>query len=149
MNPTAGTLARCFLLGAATGGRSTSGIAALAWTAGRQDPAWLRSPVTRVVSALAASGELVGDKLPQAPSRLQPAALGGRLVSGGASGWLLSGRRGANPLVGAAAGVAGAVAGSFAGARWRGVAAERFGRDLPGALLEDAKVVAVALAATR
>jgi uncharacterized membrane protein len=64
--------------------------------------------VPRAVILLAAAGEVLGDKLPQAPARTAPAPLGGRIAAGALCGALLAGR------AGAASGAAAAFAGSFA-----------------------------------
>jgi uncharacterized membrane protein len=93
-----------------------------------------------------ALGELVVDKLPNAPSRKAPAGFGARIVTGGFSGAVLC--IGAGLTVwGALLGVIGAVVGTLGGyqARKRLVAATG-GRDLPIALLEDAAAVLGALA---
>ncbi len=90
--------------------------------------------------AVAAAGELVGDKLPSVPSRTAPGPLALRLAAGALCGHVLAGR------AGLAAGAAGAAAGSFAGQRARGLLSERTGKpDAVFAVAEDA--VAYALAA--
>src|SRR4051812_18908759 len=125
--------ARAAALGVSAGARSATPIAALALR--RRD--WVTG-----VTAAAAFGELVVDKLPSTPSRLQPSALAGRLVLGAlAGGWCARSR---NVAVVGPALVAGAaaLAGSYAGAAWR--------RHRPGfgpALAEDAVAVALALIA--
>jgi uncharacterized membrane protein len=89
--------------------------------------------------ALAAAGELVGDKLPSVPSRTAPGPLALRVAAGAFCGHVLGGRSG---LV---AGAAGAAAGSFAGQRARGELAERTGRpDAVFAVAEDALAYALA-----
>ena len=94
----------------------------------------------RAFLAVAAAGELVGDKLPSVPSRTAPGPLALRMAAGGLCGHALAGRPGL------AAGVAGAAVGSFAGQRSRGMLAERTGLpDWPFAVAEDA--VAYTLAA--
>jgi len=94
---------------------------------------------------LATAGELVADKLPWAPSRLEPGPLFGRAVSGAVCAVVLGGgRRGA--LLGAAGALAGAGAGAHARAALSGGGARS---DLPGALAEDAAAVALAWAVTR
>jgi uncharacterized membrane protein len=97
------------------------------------------------VLLLATAAELVGDKLPFAPSRLMPGALLGRAVSGAACSVVLGdGRRGA--LLGAA----GALAGAWTGARARAALSGGGARsDLPGALAEDAAALALAWLVTR
>lgn len=147
------TVLRAFLLGAATGGRSSAGPTAMAWTASAavraHDPLWLSSRLTRGATALLAAGEVVGDKLPATPSRLEPLRIGFRLVGGGAAGGLLGHRYGTSVVSAALAGVVGATIGSLAGARWRAFAADRSGSDLPGAFAEGAAVVALAVVAVR
>jgi uncharacterized membrane protein len=137
---------RALLLGLATGGRSTVGVSALALTTPRSR-SWLTGRWVRRTAGLAVVGELTGDKLPQSPSRLAPPGLAARLAGGAASGVLVA-RRGGNSwsaaVLAGLIGVAGAVAGALLGARWRSLAARRFGADWPGAALEDASWLAVA-----
>ena len=138
-------LLRAALLGLATGSRSTLGIAALAASADRVHP------VLRGAVLLASAGELTGDKLPQTPSRTEAPGLAARVVLGAVSAALLARRGGSSAAriaVAATAGSAGAVVGTYAGARWRAVAADRFGRDLPGAIAEDLAAVTLARYAT-
>jgi uncharacterized membrane protein len=107
---------------------------------------------TRRLAGTAAAGEFVGDKLPQAPSRLQPAGLAPRLVIGAVSGALLTHREGGSrnrAVLAGALGLLGATAGSRLGVSWRQVASRRFGKDLPGALIEDACWLAAAHYASR
>ena len=144
-------LTRATLLGLATGGRSTSALAALTLT-NSSSGGVLGSPWTRRLARLAATGELVGDKLPQTPSRLQPEGLAPRLAFGAAAGAILTNReggsRGRTALAGAL-GLLGAAAGSRLGASWRQVAGRQFGKDLPGALIEDACCAAAVRYASR
>ena len=84
-----------------------------------------------------ALGELVGDKLPTTPSRLAPPALGGRVLLGGTAAAAEARRDGHDPVLPALVGAACAVGAALLGARLRGVAAQRFGSDKPGAFLED------------
>jgi len=133
---------RSALLGAATGGRSTVGLTALALTSANTG-SWLTSRWMARAAALATAGELVGDKLPQVPSRLGPSGLVPRLLAGAVAGGTLAHREGRRPVGPALAGVAGAIAGAVLGTRWRGWAADRTlgGRlplGLPAAVVEDA-----------
>ncbi|HEX8092404.1 DUF4126 domain-containing protein [Jatrophihabitans sp.] len=142
-------LTRAALLGLATGARSTSGLAALALTtsSGILGNRWARR-----LSGVAAAGEFVGDKLPQTPSRLQPEGLAPRLILGAVTGALLTRREGGSrnrALQAGALGLLGATAGSQLGVSWRQLAARRFGRDVPGALIEDAWAAAAARYASR
>jgi len=145
------SLVRAALLGLATGGRSTSGLTALTLTnpssAGVLGNRW-----TRRLAAAAATGELLGDKLPRTPSRLQPEGLLPRLACGAAAGAILASRAGGGrgrATLAAGLGLLGAAAGSRLGASWRQLAARRFGHDLPGALIEDAWVLAAGRYASR
>jgi uncharacterized membrane protein len=86
------------LAGAATGLRSTVGMAALINAGASGLPRQLTGHVARVAASLGVVGELVADKLPSTPSRLEPAGLGGRLVLAAAAGAVLA--RGAkDPLL--------------------------------------------------
>lgn len=143
-------LARAALLGLATGGRSTAGLTALALTS--SSAGLLGSRWTRGLAGLATAGELVGDKLPQAPSRLQPVGLAPRLVFGTLAGAILAHREGSSrnrTALAGGLGLLGAAAGSRLGASWRQVAGQRFGADLPGALIEDACCAAAVHYASR
>jgi uncharacterized membrane protein len=71
------------LLGAASGLRSQIGVAAIAVRSDPSLPRILRQPWTRRVLAAAAVGELIADKLPGTPSRLEPTGIAARLILGG------------------------------------------------------------------
>lgn len=149
------------LIGVATGGRTSAGVAALAWTAPASDIT--RSSVTappkplalfqkrysKPVQTAALVGELVADKLPTTPSRLQPGPLLGRISTGSIAATALAQRHHEPIWPAAAAGGAGAAVGSWLGARWRGRAARRGRRDFGPAVLEDAVTLLVAVYATR
>jgi uncharacterized membrane protein len=134
-------LLRAAALGAASGSRSTAGVTAVALASRRGDPGPLASGLgsTRgtAVSGVLALGELVADKLPFVPSRLSPPALGGRVLLGGTAAAAEARRDGHDPVLPALVGAAGAVGAAVLAARLRGVAAQRFGSDKPGAFLED------------
>jgi uncharacterized membrane protein len=74
-------LGRAAALGAATGMRSTVALAALILRRNDGLPTSLRHPAARPAAVIADGGELVIDKLPMAPSRLEPPGLAGRVVS--------------------------------------------------------------------
>jgi len=97
-----------------------------------------RPRIARVLP-INAIGEILVDKLPWVPSRVQPAALVPRLLSGVATGSALY-RGGDRPAWrGALLGALGAWLGSFAGNRGRGYAAKATGQpDFIFALAEDA-----------
>jgi uncharacterized membrane protein len=144
-------ISRAVLVGLATGGRSTSGLAALALT-NKSSGGPLSNPWVGRLAATAAAGELVGDKLPQTPGRLQPQGLAPRLLFGGAAAAILAHREGGSARVtalAAALGVLGGAAGAQLGASWRQLAQRKLGSDLPGALIEDASWIAAAHYATR
>jgi uncharacterized membrane protein len=149
-------LARSILIGAATGGRSVTGLAALALAtppgAVDQPDAWLDREWVKALLVLAAAQELVLDKLPGTPSRLKPAGLAFRAVAGIAAGIIVARRaRGAEPTasVSAALGAgAAAVAGSWVGAQWRSWAAPRVGA-FGAAVIEDASVIGLAALTSR
>jgi uncharacterized membrane protein len=112
---------RAATLGFVTGLRSMTSFALLSWLkdddSDPQDPveAFLDYPAVRLITALLALGELVGDKLPIIPSRLSPGPLFGRLVIGALAGMSIC-HKARQPLAfGALLGAAGAGAGSFAG----------------------------------
>jgi uncharacterized membrane protein len=137
------------LAGAATGSRSLTGLAALTLAtpsdAGRQPDRTLGRPWVKAVAGLAATTEIALDKLPQAPSRLAPPGLAGRLAAAAASGVVIARR---TPGDGSPAQLAGCVAASL-GSRWRAWAAARLGHDWIGAGLEDAAAVTLATLAAR
>jgi uncharacterized membrane protein len=138
-------LIRVALLGGATGSRSSFGPAAVVLSS---RPGWASRRGVKIGFAAAAAAELVIDKLPSTPSRLQARGLIARAVSGAAAGALLTHSDGqAKPsalVVAAAVGSLTALAGAVVGASARGALARRTGRDLAGALAED--VIAAALA---
>jgi uncharacterized membrane protein len=148
---------RAFVIGVASGGRSTAGLAAIAATtptgsgSGQQPLAALSTAAGKRVTALMLLGELVADKLPSTPRRLAPPVLLSRVVTGGLAAWTLAQRQQAQPgrtVVAGVAGAAGAGLGSIVGLRWRDAAARRGSPDLPAALVEDVVVLGLAAAAT-
>jgi uncharacterized membrane protein len=117
-------LARSATLGFVAGLRSLMPLALLAEHLQEHGPDiadggwaidWLASPGAAVVLGLAALGELIGDKLPSTPSRLDPLPLAGRVVLGGTAGALASLAEGRSSDVGAAVASVGALAGSVLG----------------------------------
>jgi hypothetical protein len=90
---TAAPALRSFVLGAVTGMRSQLGVAVLAWSepaSGRDTRALrlLRSGPGRGLTGVGAAVELVADKLPSTPSRLEPQGLAFRLLAGAGVGAL-------------------------------------------------------------
>ncbi len=171
----AGLLARSALLGLAAGSRSSLGVAAPVLgralrsdaprAAGRNALADVdmadRAEVT--LSALAppprpgnlaallsvggVAGELVIDKLPSTPDRLEGGGLGARLVSGATGSVVLCRQEDATSFWPAVAGGLGAFAGAHGAAAWR-EAAPRWMPDWQAALIEDAVALGAAAAAT-
>lgn len=149
---------RAAALGVVTGMRSQLPTALLVWRESRgQLPTRIAGPA-RVVAArgatglmaLLAGGEVIGDKLPWTPSRLDTGPFLGRLAYGASAGWAIAAATCRSRVLGGAFGLAGAAAGSVLGARYRAYAAER--TDVPDvvwAVLEDAAAIAIGVAATR
>jgi uncharacterized membrane protein len=79
--PPLALLGRAAALGAATGMRSTVALAALILRRSDGLPAMLHRQAARSAAAIADAGELVMDKLPMTPSRLDPPGLTGRVLS--------------------------------------------------------------------
>ena len=144
-----GVLVRSALLGLVAGGRASLGVAVpvLVATRGRAGPG---ARLARAATRLAVLGELVGDVLPTATSRLEPPALIGRTVSGAAgAGWLAHLERRAPGVVVLAAltGAVGGLAGLVLGASWRQAALSStpaLQPDWHAAVLEDAVVLTTA-----
>lgn len=111
----------------------------------------LGSSVGRRAAYLAAVGELVVDKLPATPSRVEGGALVPRVVSGALAGATLAsatGVRGARLVLPVLAGGVGAWAGSWGGYLARRAAVERTGLPDPVvAVAEDLLAGGLALAA--
>jgi uncharacterized membrane protein len=97
------------LLGAASGSRGQLGVATVVARSDPSLPGIFRQPWTRRLFVAAAAGELVVDKLPTTPSRLEPAGIGGRLAMGALAGGLFARTRGAPWLPAAAIGAATAI----------------------------------------
>jgi len=136
------------LAGAATGLRSTTGIGALIETGSPGVPAPLTMPVGRAVAGLAVGGELVVDKLPNTPSRLEPPGLIARAVLGSTAGALIA-RASERPMVPAAAVAAlAAVASARIGHDLRVLASRRV-PPLAAAIAEDVVALALAVGAAR
>jgi uncharacterized membrane protein len=157
-------LASSALAGGASGARSATGLAALTLVtrpgAQEQPDRLLGRPWVKVVAGLLAGGEYVADKLPDAPSRLEPPGLASRLAGAGLSGVVIARRAprarvpgqddaaaAATPAQLAACVVtsmAAAAATAWLGSRWRGWASDRLGHDWMGAGIEDAAALALA-----
>jgi uncharacterized membrane protein len=138
-----------FLIGVASGLRSLTAPAAVAWAAhlgwlklGGTLLSFMGSTAAVAIFTLAAIGELVADKLPSTPSRTAPPGLIARIVLGGLSGASLSAAGMQSIALGAAMGVAGGLAGTFAGYKARtGLVGALKVPDIGIALLEDAVAI--------
>lgn len=145
--------ARAASAGIATGMRSTMAFTAIAYAArlgnfGLRDHRFdrlLRSKPALPVLGMAALGELVVDKLPMTPSRLEPGPLAGRLIGGGLAGAFTSRGRGGSPVAGALVGVAAALTSSWIFNRGRAWVGTRTGIPDPiVAVGEDVLAIAAA-----
>ena len=165
-------MARSALLGVAAGSRSSLGVAAPVLARAVRGPDGTERPLAGVdmaqraevdlraiaprrrprtasvlASVAAVTGEMVGDKLPAAPSRLEGGGLGARLVAGAAGATALCRERDATSFWPAVAGAGGALAGARGGAAWRS-AAGRWMPDWQAGLVEDGLALTLAAAAT-
>jgi uncharacterized membrane protein len=165
--PPARALARPALIGAATGSRSFTGLAALALatpaSASAQPDRTLGRTWVKALVTSGAVGELVADKLPAAPDRLELRGLAPRVLIAVFTSQAVvrrpwpprTGDPGPGPatagtaVAAAAVAVGTALAAAWLGSHWRRVAARRVGRDWPGAILEDAAAESLAWAAVR
>lgn len=139
-------LARSMTAGFAAGLRSQVPFAALAWK-GSGLP-WLQGRWGKRIATTSALGELVVDKLPVVPSRIERAPLVGRIGFGAAAGALTAKEAGATWATGAAAGAGAALVGAYVGFLGRTSGARLSGLPDPVlALVEDALAWALALAA--
>jgi len=156
---TATTYARVAALGFVAGLRSMMPFAILSRTYETDGSAHdalprplrlLDSGATRGLTAVAAVGEVVGDKLPMVPSRLRPGPLGGRLAVGALAGATLSHRTPLALAIGAVVGAAAAGAGSAAGYYARKALGEATGVPDPvWAVLEDSLALGLGLLSVR
>ncbi len=132
------------IIGVVTGLRTLTPLAAVSWAAKLGHLplagtwlAFLGYSATPYILTLLALLELVGDKLPNTPSRKVPMQFGARVVSAALSGGAI-GAPHQLLIIGLIAGAIGAVIGTLGGAAWRASLARAFHRDLPAALTEDA-----------
>jgi uncharacterized membrane protein len=139
------------LIGVVAGLRAMTAPAAVAWGAHlgliplQGTPlVWVGGSIATWLFTALAVLELVGDQLPQTPSRKVPVQFVTRIASGAFCGAAIG--MTANAWIGGAvAGAIGAVIGTLGGAEIRAQLARTFGKDLPAALIED--VVAIGGAA--
>ncbi|MBB4689105.1 hypothetical protein [Amycolatopsis jiangsuensis] len=146
------TLIRAGALGAATGLRSSIGMSALSLSARRDDAgvsSRIAGPWAKTGSVVVAAGETVLDKQPTTPDRTEPPGLLPRAGLAATSGGAVAARYGEDPDLPALVGAAAAIGSAMAGIRFRAVARKRCGKDLPGALVEDAVAVVLSWLAVR
>jgi hypothetical protein len=136
-------LGRAAALGAATGLRGTVALAALILRRSDGLPAALRHPAARPAAAVADAGELVIDKLPATPSRLEPAGLGSRMVGATLAGAVLARSEGQRPIPAMAIASATALAAAKIGHDARAALARRL-PDPVVAVTEDALAIGLA-----
>jgi uncharacterized membrane protein len=83
-------LERAALAGIATGMRSTSAVAALILTEAPGLPTLVNGPVATALAELGVTSELILDKLPSTPSRLEPPGLAGRAAFASIAGVVIA-----------------------------------------------------------
>jgi uncharacterized membrane protein len=115
---------------------------------------FLRSAASANTFAALAAGELVGDKLPFMPSRLEPGGLAGRMATGALCGAAMvaasRNRNGGAIATGAALGAVAAIAGAFAGYHLRRQLGQKL--DIPDpaiAVIEDMVALGGSIALVR
>ena len=133
--PEAALILRTMALGVATGSRSSLAVAGPVLSGAH-------GPGPRSAAALAVVAELVVDKLPGTPSRLEAPILVGRIAAGGLGGVLMARRARVRTLGPVVAAMVGAAAGSWAGAAWRSRADRRLPRWI-AAVIEDGFALAI------
>jgi uncharacterized membrane protein len=80
---------------------------------GKSRLSFLQSPTTATVLKVMAGGEMIGDKLPNAPDRTVPPVLGGRIMSGALVGAATYKAAGGKPLTGALFGSLAAIGATY------------------------------------
>src|SRR3954447_26335354 len=133
------------LLGAASGARGQLGVATVVARSDPSLPGIFRHPWTRRLLVAAAVRELVVDKLPATPSRLEPAGIAGRLAMGALAGGLFAQTRRAPWFPAAAIGAASAIVAAKIGHDVRARLAQR-APDPAIAVVEDALALGLAVA---
>jgi uncharacterized membrane protein len=140
-----------FLIGAVAGLRSMTAPAAVSWAARMgwlhldgTPLAFLGFAFTPYIVSVLAIGELIGDKLPNTPSRKMPVPFAARIVVGGLCGAAV-GAPGQAMIAGMVAGALGGVVGTLGGYEFRSRLVKAIGgKDLPIALLEDTIAICAA-----
>jgi uncharacterized membrane protein len=133
------------LLGAASGSRGQLGVAIVVARSDPSLPGIFRQPWTRRLLVAAAAGELVVDKLPTTPSRLEPAGIAGRLILGATAAGLFARTRRSPWLPAAVIGAASAIVSAKIGHDVRAQLAQHV-PDPAVAVVEDALAFELAVA---
>ena len=113
-------LTQAFVIGVVSGMRSALGPALVSHRLSQRPSPdlgrlnFMRAPTTATVLKVAAAGELIGDKLPMTPARVNPGPLSGRALSGALCGAALSRSARRSVTTGATIGALGAVIGAYA-----------------------------------
>jgi uncharacterized membrane protein len=138
------------ILGITAGLRAVTPLAAVSWGAylgwinlSGTWAAFAGNLITVIILSILAIVELIGDQLPNTPSRKVPMQFGARIVTGAIAG-LFIGVPSSNLIAGLILGGIGAVIGTLGGFEARKYVAKAFDRDLPAGLLEDIVAVVVA-----
>ena len=146
------TLLFAFLIGFFGGLRSLTAPAATAWAVYlgwlkiERPLALIGSLPSVAIFTVLAIVELVGDKLPNTPSRTAPPGLIARIVMGGLTGACIAASGAQGILLGAALGAVGGIAGCFLGYQARtGLVKALDVRDIYIALVEDVMAIAGSL----
>jgi uncharacterized membrane protein len=143
-------LATALTLGVVAGLRSQLPLALLGWRIRQQSssheaaslPAIFHNPLFAPVVTTLAGAELIGDKLPFTPSRLNRGSLAGRLLLGGLAGAITAKASRQSLALGTLAGASGAIGGTFGGYHARKAVVQLSGIPDPiVALAEDAIAV--------
>ncbi len=143
------------LLGGLTGLRTMTPMALLCWFAyaGHMEirhswAFWAAQPVTVIVFAVLAVGELIGDKLPQTPNRTAPFPLLARIGFGGLVGAIAATSLHGAAIEGIILGAISALAGAFLGFHLRQhLVKNRQFKDLLVALVEDGLTIGLSVIA--
>lgn len=133
-----------FILGAATGFRSTSGLGILAISGRAPTGSMLAEEHVRRALTLAWIGEILVDKTPYPPARTNPLPLVGRALLGAASAAIAASWVGSPRLVAAVVGGAAAMGTAWLATSLRHSAQTRSVPDLIPALGEDLAVAGLA-----
>jgi uncharacterized membrane protein len=152
---TAGYL-RALVIGSVAGSRSTLPFTLLTWEKDPRKPdtllpsRLLKTDKAKAITTIATIGEMIADKLPFMPDRLDTPSFVLRLVTGGLAGTIIAYRFHKSPILGALLGGSAAAFGSVAGQNSRQLLTKRTG--IPNGVwgaVEDVIATGLGLLATR